>query len=450
MENNKKRNLALIIALLAFLFLGFFILYSVLSGNTKSLYQLPTDAFNNKPVDETVYTAFQKAIGENDSLRYAGIPDEELYIEFCQLNTGLDKEFYTGKRINILVTGVDSRLGAGHRLADANHVVSINLTNGTINIVAIPRDTPTDFSHLVKVYTSPDSSTFVWDTAYIKLTETRPLKGRETYMDQVELIGGFDRMHYWCEFGFSQALGILEFLGFKEPKTALQVLRSRKSNASGDYQRCYNQAQFIRQMILKYFNVLDGIGGNIILRGMLSIIETDLTYDAAKKIYNELKSAGFASRKDQITVSVKPSGIKTFHDFDYTDERTFDSLKTAVARYYDKHGDGDTNSKPFSVEGRVLGRLNNAIRLAEADTAKRPQLVVNKLNIYYIQRAWLQIQDRAKREELRDKIADMLIRSYAKLQDTKRVREIKYTIESEKALFGNKDMLNNNNTNIKK
>jgi anionic cell wall polymer biosynthesis LytR-Cps2A-Psr (LCP) family protein len=449
MENNKKRNLALIIAFLAFSFLGFFVLYSLLSGNTKSLYQLPTDAFNNKPVDEIIFKAFTKAIAQNDSIRYAGIPDEELYIEYCKLNTGLDKEFYNGKRINILVTGVDSRLGTGCKLADANHVVSINLTNGTIDIVAIPRDTPTDFSHLVKVYTKPDSSTFVMDTAYMKLTETRSSKGREIYMNQVELIGGFDKMHYWCEFGFSQAMGILEFLGFKEPKAALQVLRTRKTNASGDYQRCYNQAQFIRQMILKYFNALDGIGGNIILRGMLAIIDTDISYDTAKKIFTELKAAGFTGRKDQITVTVKPSGIKDFHNFDYTDERTFDSLKTAVARYYSKHKEDDS-TKDFSVENRVLGRLTNAIQTATADTAKRPQLVVNKLNIYYIQRAWLQIQNKQKREEMRDKISNMLIRAYTKLSDTKRVREIKYTIESEKALFGNKDMLNNNNHNVKK
>ncbi len=445
MEKNKKRNFALIIALLAISLLGFFVLYSVLSGNTQSLYQLPATAFNNKPLNQDASTALQKAIGQNDSLRFAGIPDEELYIEYCKLSTGLDKEFYTGKRINVLITGVDSRLGTGSKLADANHIVSINLSNGTINIVAIPRDTPSDFTHLVKVYTSPDSSTFVWDTAYVKLTETRSGKGHDVYMQQVSLIGGFDRMHYWAEFGFSQAMGILEFLGFKDSKATLQILRSRKSNASGDYQRCYNQAQFIRQMILKYFKVLDGMGGNLILRGLLAIVESDLSYDNAKKIFTQLKAAGFDSRPEQITVQVKPSGIKSFHNFDYTDERTFDSLKTAVARYYEKHGDGDTNSKPFSVEGRVLGRLTSAIRTAEADTAKRPQLVVNKLNIYYIQRAWLQVQDRIKREELRDKIADMLIRAYTKLQDAKRVREIKYTIESEKAMFGNKDILNSNN-----
>lgn len=443
MKKNKSHKSALVLAIIAIFFLLFFVLYSILSGNYQSLYSLPTTAMNNKAISEEAFNAFQKALAHNDSLRYAAIPDEELYLEYCKLNNGLDKEFYSGNRINILVTGVDSRLGAGHRLADANHVVSINLTNGTVNIVAIPRDTPSDFTHLVKVYTSPDSSTFVWDTAYVKLTETRPLKGREVYMQQVCLIGGFDRIHYWCEFGFSQALGILEFLGFKEPKTALQVLRTRKSNASGDYQRCYNQAQFIRQMILKYFDNLDGLAGNIILRGVLAIVDTDLNYDIAKKIYNQMKSAGFASRKDQITVAVKPSGIKTFHNFDYTNERTFDSLKTAVTKYYEKHGDGDTNSKPFSVESRVLGRLTSAIKSAEADTAKRPQLVVNKLNIYFIQRAWLQLQDRAKRETLRDKITDMLVSAYSKMNDTKKIREIKYAIESEKALFGNKDILKN-------
>ena len=49
------------------------------------------------------------------------------------------KKLYNGRRINICVTGVDSRLGTRYKHADANHVISILIDKGEVEI---PPSTP--------------------------------------------------------------------------------------------------------------------------------------------------------------------------------------------------------------------------------------------------------------------------------------------------------------------
>ncbi len=45
-------------------------------------------------------------------------------------------------RINI--TGLDSRMGTIGNHADANHILSVLLDSGAVEIISIPRDTPAD------------------------------------------------------------------------------------------------------------------------------------------------------------------------------------------------------------------------------------------------------------------------------------------------------------------
>jgi len=125
-----------------------------------------------------------------------------------------------GRVINIMVTGIDSRLGDNMAHADANHVLRFFLDSGLVEIISIPRDTPADAG-------------FDDTTGFNRLTNVRANRGRRTYLNTVSKIAGISSIDYYVEFGFSQAIGLLELLGYKDnASSTLRVLRSRQAYSS--------------------------------------------------------------------------------------------------------------------------------------------------------------------------------------------------------------------------
>ena len=192
--------------------------------------------------------------------------------------------------------GVDSRLGSAYKHADANHILSIIIDKGIIEITSIPRDTPADAGY-------EENDTLDLN----RLTNVYPRKGREAYFKEAAMIAGLDRIHYYVELGFSQAMGILELLGYRQSSETLQVLRSRNVLGGDDFQRTYNQGQFIRQAVLNHFDKLTGFFRGLVLRGGLSLVKTNLTYDKAAYIIDRLEKNNLTSDPDNITVRVRPA-----------------------------------------------------------------------------------------------------------------------------------------------
>ncbi len=412
---------------------------------------------------------------------------EDLQAELEQAETNKDTQFYDGSRLNILITGVDSRIGTRYRHADANHILSIDFISKTIDIVSVPRDTPTDKWHIDtvltdsnekiykrykkyealaaingKIYHQPSKldSDFVFsldslkdmnikpgrfvsaDTFHTKITEYLPLYGRAAYMEQLENIAGIEKIHYWIEFGFSQAQGLMEFMGHEDPKTSLQVLRSRKVMKTGDFQRCYNQAQFIRQMIIKYFHKLDGVSGSLIMRGGLALVESNISYKQARGIYKKLNDNNFQLTASNIEVTVKPSKVNHFQYFDFTDTHTMDSLRTLVNNYSANSERENENNNPRKIEELVKNKLDAAIAKAIRDSARSAQYVINDLKVLYKQHAWLQLSDKEERSKYRTQISELLIDAYGKKNNQAKIDKIKYTIQAEEALLENQEELN--------
>ncbi|MBK7034101.1 MAG: hypothetical protein IPH49_12755 [Ignavibacteria bacterium] len=85
---------------------------------------------------------------------------------------------------------------------------------------------------------------------------------------------------------------------------------SRQAYSSGDFQRVYNQGQFMRQVMLRAFDNTDDFVGELGLRAALALVETNMTYDACEKILDDLRSHGFSSEDPtRIWVRLKPSLI---------------------------------------------------------------------------------------------------------------------------------------------
>jgi hypothetical protein len=314
----------------------------------------------------------------------------------------------SGKVVNVLITGIDSRLGQKSARADANHIVRFFLDSGQIEIISIPRGT---FAMIRKGDTTGGNI----------IANVRSIYGQERYIKEVKKIAGISSIDYYIEFGFSQAMGIIELLGYDDNSAStLRVLRSRKAFATGDHQRSYNQGQFIRQAILKVFDRTDGMLGQIGIRAALALASTNLSYDATSYILSELKNHGFSSASSQkIWVRMKPNYLASMKLFNF-DSSNVHTIEKQIEKKV-KYMIADSSRKtPAGYERRI----KHLVKKVSADTAKSPIRVINALAFPYKQKSWLQIKDKSERLIVRNSICNMLIQAYNKTGKFNESKEI--------------------------
>jgi anionic cell wall polymer biosynthesis LytR-Cps2A-Psr (LCP) family protein len=431
MPKKKKKRAGkyfLIFILLLLVLISLFWLARGLIGSTGNDYseELNKTAKDSIGVDsnslkkEFVEAAFSDA-DSNDRVIYVSSPsDTTLGPKYFDENAGKPyKRIYNGRRINIVITGVDARVNTKTKHADANHVLSILVDSGVVEIISIPRDTPADAGY--------DDS-----TGQNKLTVLHAAKGKKAYEAKVAEIAGLDKIHYYIEAGFSQVMGVLEFLGFKESGSALQVLRSRKVFGGDDYQRTYNQAQFIKQMMIKHFSKFDGVMGDILLRGALAMITTDLDYSTAKKIITDLRAKGFPRDNNSITIRIRPPIPIKYKIYDFNDPKVVKSMESQI-----EHKNSKESLETFNADVFVKSILWDAIEKAKKDTLSRPNNVINGLSTIFEQRAWLQVKNINERSIIRNQIALMLSRAYEKKKQPDKAKKIREIVADEEKLFQN-------------
>lgn len=328
-----------------------------------------------------------------------------------------------GRSINIAVTGVDSRVGDRTPHADGNHVISIYPDSGKIVITSIPRDTPADAGF------EADSM-----QRFNILANVLPNRSRRSYHKELARIAGVPKIDHYVEVGFSQAMGVMELLGYKNPKSTLRVLRSRKGLGGDDYQRSYNQGQFIRQAILRHFGKLDGFLGGLLVRGGLLLLETDLTADQSNELIEVLAEHGFPRSSDDVLVRLRPVMHQKFTVYNFADESTIDSLDRKLNRFNKHLAKRDSS---FSLKGTidVEGKLNKLLAGVAADTTSRPRTVLQRLERPFEQRVWLQVSDPDTRNAIRSRFAQYLSAAYRKLGKTERMQHVLDVVRTEEELF---------------
>lgn len=335
---------------------------------------------------------------------------------------------YNGRRINICITGVDSRMGSNYKLADANHVLSILIDKGEIEVTSIPRDTYADAG-------MPDS------TNQNTIAVMRAAKGRKAYLRRIAQIAELDTIHYYLEFGFSQAMGIIEWLGYKNSKNTLQVLRSRKVFGGGDWQRTYNQGKFIKQSMIKSFNNFDGIFADLVLMGGLSLTESNMKSGLLSSILKKLKQNGFGKPED-VTLRIRPEFAYKYKNFDFNDEEIIAQMSSKVDSYFDEKYGKDR----VSTDSTIIVELDKAITKANhADKTGKPYITISTLNTLFNQKIWLQITDKQARNKYRDKLKNLLVSAYYQKKDTLSAERVNNIIETENNLFKmNKNLTKSN------
>ena len=336
-----------------------------------------------------------------------------------------ERTIFTGRRINISVTGLDGRIGYLSNIADANHIISILIDAGKIEITSIPRDTYCDLGYEIK--NGYDKN---------KLTYCLSMHGRERYHKELAQIAKLDTIHYYVEFGFSQAIGIIEFFGYKESTNTLQVLRNRTALGGDDFQRCYTQGQFMRQTIINQFNKFTGISGNILVRAGLLLAETNLTGDVAVEIIKKLEKIDFPKTQESVMVRVCPPKKIHYREDDFSNEETILQLVNKIEDY-NKTRFKKGKKKPQTIIN-VSKKLNEVLLSAAADTNNYPTRTISKLQPYFKQRAWYQVKDKNERAKIRDEFGLLLSTTYKKLNKNDEATKVLNIIEADRKIFENK------------
>lgn len=335
------------------------------------------------------------------------------------------KPLASGKRINIAVIGVDPRIGETVKHADANHILSFLLDSGTVDIISIPRDTYADCGY-------KDSLDFL-----NKLTTVYAGKGVKRYLYEAAKIAELDTIPFYIEVGFSQAMGVMELLGYKDPSSTLRVLRSRKGLGGDDFQRSYNQGQFIRQALLKHYGKIDGLFGDVILRAGMFLVNTNLSVAKVKEIMADMNKSGFPKSPEAITVQIRPAMKQKFAVYDFTDEETIGKLRNKVDNFANYLAEHDTAT---SIQGKtdVQGKLFGLIKQAATDSASRPKLVIQRLQTPFDQHAWIQVEDPNARKVIRLRFVSLLSSAYKKSGKHEQVQHIMDVSAAEELLFEQK------------
>ncbi|MCL5991474.1 MAG: hypothetical protein M1419_05170 [Bacteroidetes bacterium] len=316
--------------------------------------------------------------------------------------------------INIAVTGLDTRMGSGCNHADANHLLRIFLDSCRIEIISIPRGT------FVK-------AGFADTSGLNYLANLRAGKGRERYLKEIAKICNIPKVDYYVEFGFSQAIGLLDLLGFRgNSAQTLRLLRSRQAFGLGDYQRSFNQGEFIRQMILSKYRTITNLPGDLAIRAGLLLVDTDLSYGIINNIIDKLNKSGFPRSEADISHYLKPKMKYEFHNFDFLSRASRDSLYKLIMRTAKnlEIDDGGKNNNG-RINRRVLRNLNVIIRRAENDSLRFPQIVISRLQRIYEQRSWYQIGDTNQRYVLMKRICSLLISAYDRTNQSDKARSVR-------------------------
>ena len=324
-----------------------------------------------------------------------------------------------GQVVNVMITGTDSRLGVNVNHADANHLVRFFVDSGYVEIISIPRDTYADAG-------------FDDTTGFNKLTNVRANKGRTEYLAAVSEITGVEPIHHWVEFGFSQAIGLLELMGYKSNATStLRVLRARHTYRAGDFQRSYNQGRFIRRVLLTNIRRTNDMVGDLALRAALMLVDSDITYDEAKSLVSRLQEAGFNDDPTRIWVRLEPPVVMRVQTMSFAPGE-IDSINDRIEQRVADLGMDSVRITPATFENRLDELLASAV----ADSADHPKRVVRKLKRPFEQRAWLQVTDEDRRRMYRRRMSALLANAYDKVGWKNSAKRVRTYLENEEALIG--------------
>ena len=217
-------------------------------------------------------------------------------------------------------------------------------------------------------------------------------------------------------------MGILELLGYSNPVSELQSLRQRKGYQFGDIERSYAQARFIRKTLLRHFELLTGVTGDLLLTAGLSLVETNLTKDICQGVIYALKEQGFPRSADAVAIDLRSRFEKRIIAKTKEESDSERELRRKEMLLQEK--------AQSIVERKIRTALHHASMHADA-----PSRVHADLGKIYEQRGWLQIQNHEIRKTLRDSLLHTLQRALVSQGKKIESQKIERIASEEDALY---------------
>lgn len=296
------------------------------------------------------------------------------------------------KIYNILLLGLDGRRGDSNARCDAIHIFSFSPSSDQLVITSIPRGTAINL---------PNVST---QSAY--LSNNCHINGIEDTISKIEKITNL-KIDAYTTVGFSQVLGILRTLDIPTTQT-LQFLRNRRY-AIGDNQRSHNQAIFLKDMLLSYFDYFYRLPKNF-RHTVYRLTDTNLDYNTADYLIEEFAKQKSYLDSDKIILVTKPERNKYVKESHYNFSENTDENQQSDAEF-------------IAYQKQIETYLNNIAVQASLKLIVNKSSAYNLLKIPFKQKLWLQIED----EEIRDNIQFKLLKLY--LESTSEKQEQQTVLE---------------------
>ncbi len=272
---------------------------------------------------------------------------------------------------NILLLCLDARIGNPTPRCDAIHMISFSPNESKLIITSVPRGTK------VAMPGVEENSNY--------LSNMCSIQGIPAAVAQIEKITGLEH-NYLVKIGFSQAIGLFR-LGNLPAEPTLEFLRNRQSYGLGDYQRSYNQAVFIKDMILRQ----TGLAANLpepLERLAYQTVDTDLPFDQAKLLFRQFLESKIYLHPENISIVIKPADNLTRQDIHLADQ-----LASAT--------DWQTDPSFQNYQQQIINRLQATINQPSSQT----------LATIIQQQPWLQIENITTRNSLHFQILQVFAKS---------------------------------------
>lgn len=308
---------------------------------------------------------------------------------FGQINDK-DARKLSDQKVNILLLGLDSRVGKKKAHCDAIHMISIKLAEGKIIIHSLPRGT------VVNMKGVEEGSSY--------LANACSIYGIDYTVGIIESMLGI-KADYKVSLGFSQAQGIFRAINL-EPIDTLTFLRNRRYT-TGDYQRSHNQALFLKDMLvnhLAYFARLPYPIQHLLYK----MVDTDIDFEQASNLIRLLLANGVYKNPDSV-------GLKSYASAKVTDIH--------LADFENEKNSPDKNDKQFlNYQNIVENYLQQLINQVEYQIERnRKENAYQMIKTPFTQQVWQQIEDKNKRYYFQFELTRLLVTTTSNKQEAQKV-----------------------------
>jgi anionic cell wall polymer biosynthesis LytR-Cps2A-Psr (LCP) family protein len=282
--------------------------------------------------------------------------------------------------VNILLLGLDARIGDTKPRCDAIHMVSFDPGQNKITITSVPRGTK------VPIPGIDDSSAY--------LANSCAYRGIPYAVTQIENITNI-HPDFIVKVGFSQTLGILRHLGLPTTPT-LELLRNRRF-AIGDYQRSHDQALFLREMLTTKLADVNALPKPLLYL-LYKTVDTDIPFETAVKYLQALSDNG-KIEDGRVTLVMKPSQPPAVNDDKYS------LLK-------DSYAENIPDQEYLTYQQNVVNNISTlASRAKTLITNGHHDQAYKILTTPFSQKIWLQIEDENTRNTTHFQILKAFVNS---------------------------------------